>query len=86
MPKPGRKWTAGPAAQFDQDAILEFQVLTAGYKAEFGTRLGGDRQRRHEERKRMTGMVRFPFFHRNYLLDSPDCSRFESPVSASVGY
>jgi len=26
----------GPAAPFDQDSILQFQVLTAGYKAEFG--------------------------------------------------
>src|SRR5579863_5865944 len=25
----------GPAAPFNQDSILEFQVLTAGYKAEF---------------------------------------------------
>ena len=31
----------GPAAQFNQDAILEFQVLTAGYKAEFGHGSGG---------------------------------------------
>jgi len=31
----------GPAAPFDQDSILEFQVLTAGYKAEFGHGSGG---------------------------------------------
>lgn len=31
----------GPAAPFDQDAILEFQALTAGYKAEFGRGSGG---------------------------------------------
>lgn len=31
----------GAAAQFNQDAILEFQVLTAGYKAEFGHGSGG---------------------------------------------
>src|SRR5260370_34584306 len=30
-----------PAAPFDQDSILEFQVLTAGYKAEFGHGSGG---------------------------------------------
>jgi len=31
----------GPAAPFDQDSILEFQVLTSGYKAEFGHGSGG---------------------------------------------
>src|SRR6266403_224516 len=31
----------GAAAPFDQDSILEFQVLTAGYKAEFGHGSGG---------------------------------------------
>jgi hypothetical protein len=31
----------GPAAPFDQDSILEFQVLTAGYQAEFGHGSGG---------------------------------------------
>src|SRR5258708_2027568 len=31
----------GPAAQFNQDAIAEFQVITTGYKAEFGHASGG---------------------------------------------
>ncbi len=31
----------GPAAQFNQDTIAEFQVITAGYKAEFGHASGG---------------------------------------------
>jgi hypothetical protein len=31
----------GSAAPFDQDSILEFQVLTAGYAAEFGHGSGG---------------------------------------------
>ena len=31
----------GPSAQFNQDSILEFQVITAGYKAEFGHASGG---------------------------------------------
>lgn len=31
----------GPAAQFNQDTIAEFQVLTTGYKAEFGHASGG---------------------------------------------
>lgn len=61
----------GPAAPFDQDSILEFQVLTAGYKAEFGhgsggvvnvvTRSGTDRWH-----------GRFSLFHRNSVIDSSD--------------
>src|SRR5258708_9183421 len=31
----------GAAAQFNQDTIAEFQVLTTGYKAEFGHASGG---------------------------------------------
>jgi hypothetical protein len=31
----------GPAAQFNQDTISEFQVITTGYKAEFGHSSGG---------------------------------------------
>src|SRR6185503_17098798 len=30
----------GPAAQFNQETIAEFQVLTTGYKAEFGQASG----------------------------------------------
>jgi hypothetical protein len=33
--------SGGPAAQFNQDTIAEFQVITAGYKAEFGHASGG---------------------------------------------
>jgi hypothetical protein len=33
--------SGGPAAQFNQDTIAEFQVITAGYKAEFGHSSGG---------------------------------------------
>lgn len=33
--------SGGPAAQFNQDTIAEFQVLTTGYKAEFGHASGG---------------------------------------------
>src|SRR5205823_5553021 len=61
----------GPAAPFDQDSILEFQVLTAGYKAEFGHGSGG-----------VVNVVtrsgtdhwhgRFSLFHRNSVLDSSD--------------
>jgi hypothetical protein len=31
----------GPAAPFDQDSILEFQLITSGYQAEFGHGSGG---------------------------------------------
>jgi outer membrane receptor for ferrienterochelin and colicin len=34
-------FNGGPSAQFNQDSILEFQVITAGYKAEFGHASGG---------------------------------------------
>src|SRR6266436_7737777 len=33
--------TGGAAAQFNQDTIAEFQVITTGYKAEFGHASGG---------------------------------------------
>ncbi|HYJ90709.1 MAG TPA: TonB-dependent receptor, partial [Pyrinomonadaceae bacterium] len=59
----------GPAAQFNQETIAEFQVLTTGYKAEFGqasgaivnviTKSGGNG---------FHGMA--SFFHRNDALDS----------------
>ena len=75
----------GPAGQFDQDAILEFQVLTSGYKAEFGRGSGG-----------IVNVVTksgandwhgsASLFHRNYLLDTPDVPNNECAVSASLGY
>ncbi|HEY2548391.1 MAG TPA: TonB-dependent receptor [Candidatus Acidoferrum sp.] len=34
-------FNGGPSAQFNQDSILEFQVISAGYKAEFGHASGG---------------------------------------------
>ncbi len=59
----------GPAAQFNQETIAEFQVLTTGYKAEFGqasgaivnviTRSGGND---------FHGVA--SFFHRNEAFDS----------------
>ena len=33
--------TGGPSAQFNQDTISEFEVITSGYKAEFGHASGG---------------------------------------------
>lgn len=59
----------GPASQFNQETIAEFQVLTSGYKAEFGqasgaiinviTRSGGNA---------FHGVA--SFFHRNERFDS----------------
>jgi len=34
-------FNGGPSAQFNQDSIMEFQVVTGGYKAEFGHASGG---------------------------------------------
>jgi outer membrane receptor protein involved in Fe transport len=34
-------FNGGPSAQFNQDSILEFQVVTGGYEAEFGHASGG---------------------------------------------
>ncbi len=83
----------GPAAQFNQETIAEFQVLSTGYKAEFGqasgaiinviTKSGGNRY---------NGV--FSLFHRNDALDSsnsldttrtdaPDLSRYD--YSAALG-
>ncbi len=68
----------GPAAPFDQDSILEFQALTAGYKAEFGhgsggvvnvvTRSGTDQWH---------GLV--SAFHRNNAFDSSDIPGQNAP-------
>jgi len=61
----------GPAAPFDQDSILEFQVLTAGYKAEFGHGSGGvvnvvTRTGTNQWHGRLS------LFHRNSAFDSSD--------------
>jgi hypothetical protein len=61
----------GPAGQFDQDSILEFQVMTSGYKAEFGRGSGGI-----VNVVTKSGMNDWhgsaSLFHRNYLLDAAD--------------
>jgi hypothetical protein len=61
----------GAAAQFNEDSILEFQVLTAGYKAEFGHGSGGVINvvsKSGTNQWHGAGSV----FHRNYKLDSAD--------------
>src|SRR5205823_2283987 len=68
----------GPAAPFDQDSILEFQVLTAGYKAEFGHGSGGVV---NVVTKSGTAQWhgRFSFFHRNSVLDASDVPGKNTP-------
>src|SRR5882762_230402 len=59
----------GPAAPFDPDSILEFQVLTAGYKAEFGHGSGGVVNVLSKSgSSEWHGLV--SAFHRNDALDS----------------
>lgn len=64
----------GAAAQFNQDSILEFQVLTGSYKAEFGHGSGGiiNVVSKSGTNDWHGGMS---FFHRNYKLDSSDSSK-----------
>lgn len=63
----------GAAAQFNQDSIMEFQVLTSAYKAEFGHGSGGIV---NVVSKGGTNSFHggASFFHRNYVLDSSDNS------------
>src|SRR5690348_16575006 len=61
----------GAATQFNQDSILEFQVLTSGYAAEFGHGSGGVVNVLSK-----TGGNAWhggaSFFHRNYKIDTSD--------------
>jgi hypothetical protein len=61
----------GAAAQFNQDSILEFQVLLGGYEAEFGHASGGVI---NVISKSGTNSWHggASLFHRNYNLDSSD--------------
>jgi TonB dependent receptor/Carboxypeptidase regulatory-like domain/TonB-dependent Receptor Plug Domain len=70
--------TGGAAAQFNQDTISEFQVVTTGYKAEFGhasgglvnviTKSGGNK---------VHGVA--SVYHRNSAFDSSDISGTDAP-------
>src|SRR5712671_3680010 len=64
----------GAAAQFNQESILEFQVLTGSYKAEFGHGSGGviNVVSKSGTNDWHGGVS---FFHRNYKLDSSDSSK-----------
>ena len=63
----------GAAAQFNQDSILEFQVLTGSYKAEFGHGSGGVVNVVSKSgTNQWHGLA--SAFHRNSALDSSDVS------------
>jgi hypothetical protein len=67
----GDEVNGGSAAQFNQDSILEFQVVTGSYKAEFGHGSGGiiNVLSKGGTNDWHGGAS---FFHRNYKLDSSD--------------
>jgi Carboxypeptidase regulatory-like domain/TonB dependent receptor/TonB-dependent Receptor Plug Domain len=68
----------GPASPFNQDSILEFQVITNGYKAEFGHGSGGVVNVVSKSgTNNWNGGA--SFFHRNYKLDSSDIPGQDDP-------
>jgi len=68
----------GAAAPFDQNSILEFQVLTTGYKAEFGRGSGGVVNVVSKSgTSQWHGLA--SAFHRNSALDSSDVSGTPTP-------
>lgn len=70
--------SGGAASQFNEDSILEFQVITAGYKAEFGRGSGGviNVISRSGTNQWHGGAS---FFHRNYVLDSSNVPHTDAP-------
>ena len=72
--------SGGPASQFNQDTIAEFQVLTTGYEAEFGHASGGVVNVITKSGTNSThGLA--SAYHRNSALDSSDI-----PNSGHVPY
>lgn len=71
-------FNGGAAAQFNQETIVEFQVLTTGYKAEFGRGSGGVV---NVVTKGGTNSWRglFSLFHRNDALDASNVSERDAP-------
>src|SRR2546423_8168191 len=68
----------GPAAQFNQDTIAEFQVITTGYKAEFGHSSGGVVNVITKSGSNDThGLA--SVYHRNNVFDSSDISGKDVP-------
>ncbi|NJM54290.1 MAG: Plug domain-containing protein [Blastocatellia bacterium] len=54
----------GPAAQFNQDTIAEFQVLTTGYKAEFGQASGAIVNVHYQKRRQQISRSRLAVFEK----------------------
>ena len=68
----------GPAAQFNQDTIAEFQVITTGYKAEFGHSSGGVVNVITKSGGNDThGLA--SVYHRNSVFDSSDIPGTDPP-------
>ena len=70
-------FNGGPSAQFNQDSIMEFQVVTGGYKAEFGHASRRYRERRHARRHKRYWHGGLSLFYRSSVFDSnniPDSS------------
>src|SRR5438445_7215779 len=70
----GDEVNGGAAAQFNQESILEFQVVTGGYNAEFGHGSGGviNVVSKSGTNDWHGGAA---LFHRNYKLDSSDSNQ-----------
>ncbi len=68
----------GPAAQFNQDTIAEFQVITTGYKAEFGHASGGIVNVITKSGGNDVHGLASSYF-RNNVLDSSDISGKDAP-------
>jgi hypothetical protein len=70
--------SGGPAAQFNQDTIAEFQVITTGYKAEFGHASGGIvNVITKSGANTLHGLA--SGFHRNSAFDSSDVPHTDVP-------
>jgi hypothetical protein len=68
----------GPAAQLNQDSIVEFQVLTTGYKAEFGNASGGIVNAISQNGTNDWHHA-FSVFHRNDALDQTNVTGTDRP-------
>jgi Outer membrane receptor proteins, mostly Fe transport len=68
----------GPAAQFNQDTIAEFQVITTGYNAEFGHSSGGVVNVITKSGSNDVHGVASAY-HRNNVFDSSDISGKDVP-------
>jgi hypothetical protein len=68
----------GAATQFNQETIAEFQVITTGYKAEFGNASGGVVNVITKSGTNETHGVA-SLFHRNNAFDSSDVSGTDVP-------